>query len=142
MSDFTGDFAGMRLLQANLAKLAGVPSQVAGDAAEGIRSAIAAEFEGGQDPYGRSWEALAEATINKGRRPPPLTDTGDMSNVVVRPAAGAGITIEFGPGYSGFHQAGTRNMPARKPLPDAGFPSTWSAVISDATAARVQKAMR
>jgi hypothetical protein len=142
MSRFEGDFAKLGLLQANLAKLARVPSQVAGDASEGIRSEIEAEFEGGHDPYGKSWEALAESTIARGRRPPPLTDSGDMAAVDVHPTSGAGIAIEFGPEYSGFHQTGTKNMPARKPLPEAGFPTSWSKAIADAATARVEKAMR
>lgn len=142
MSKFTGDLSKLGLLSANLSKLASVPSQIAKDAAEGIRSAIEQEFEAGQDPYGRSWAALEQATIDKGRRPPPLTDSGDMSNVEVTPSAGAGISIEFGAEYAGFHQTGTRRMVARPPLPVGGFPKTWSDAISDAAAARVEKAMR
>ena len=141
VSKFTGDFSKMGLLKANLEKLAHVPSQIAGDASEGIRNEILAEFEAGQDPYGKAWEDLAEATIYKGRTPTPLTDSGDMANVEVRPSSGAGIEIEFGPEYSGFHQTGTRNMPARKPLPDAGFPASWAKAIGDAAAKRVEKAM-
>ena len=142
MSKFTGDFSKLGLLQANLAKLARVPSQVASGAADGIRDAIVDEFAAGQDPYGREWEALAEATLLKGRRPPPLTDSGDMADVTVRPSSGAGIEISFEPEYSGFHQTGTRNMPARKPLPDAGFPKTWSDAIAAAATSSVEKAMR
>ena len=142
MSKFTGDFSKLGLLQANLAKLASVPSQTTRDAAEGIRSEIVAEFDGGHDPYGRSWASLEQATLDKGRGPPPLTDSGDMADVDVRPTAGAGIAIEFGAEYAGFHQAGTRFMVARQPLPAAGFPASWSKVIADAATARVEKAMR
>ncbi len=142
MSGFTGDFSKLGLVQANLAKLAAIPSQIAGEVSEGIRSQISAEFEGGHDPYERSWEALAASTIARGRHAPPLTDSGDMANVTVAPTSGAGISIQFGPEYSGFHQTGTKNMPARKPLPDAGFPAAWSKIIADAATARIEKAMR
>lgn len=142
MSRFEGDFDKLGLLKANLARLARVPSQTAADAAEGIRSAIQDEFSAGQDPYGRSWEALEQATLDKGRFPPPLTDSGEMADVDVHPTSGAGIAIEFGPEYSGFHQVGTRRMVARPPLPVGGFPSTWSKVIADAAEKAVEKAMR
>lgn len=141
MSKFTGDFNKLGLLQANLEKLARVPSQIATDASEDIRSAIVAEFEAGQDPYGHAWEELQEATLLKGRFPPPLTESGDMADVDVHPTAGSGIAIEFAPEYSGFHQVGTKYMVARPPLPIAGFPSSWSKAISDAARARVEKAM-
>ena len=141
MTAFKGDIGQLGLVGANLAKLASVPSQTAREAANGIREAIRQEFSEGQDPYGRSWAALAQATLDRGRTPPPLTDSGDMADVDVHPAAGAGIEIEFGPEYAGFHQTGTRNMPARPPLPTGGFPTTWAKVISDAAAKQFRKAV-
>lgn len=142
MSAFTGDLSQLGLLSANLAKLARVPSQVAGDASEGITQEIRSEFDAGTDPYGRAWAALKAATLAKGRTPPPLTDSeATIDSLEVKPSAGAGITIEFGTDYVGFHQVGTVNMQARPPLPTGGFPSSWSKVISDATSARVEKAM-
>jgi phage gpG-like protein len=143
MSRFTGDISKLGLVSANLAKLASVPSQVAGDASEGIAQEIRNEFDAGTDPYGRAWAALQAATLAKGRTPPPLTDSGDtIDSLEVKPSAGAGITIEFGTEYAGFHQVGTVDMVARPPLPIGGFPSSWSKVISDAASARIEKAMR
>ncbi len=140
---FTGDFKKLGLLQASMARLAKVPSQLAGDVTEKIADEIRAEFAAGQDPYGRAWAALSQATLTRGRFAPPLTDTGDtIDSLEVKPMAGAGVSISFGTEYAGFHQTGTKNMPARQPLPTAGFPSSWSKILSEAAEKKVAEALR
>lgn len=143
MSAFTGDFSKLGLLQENLRKLASVPSRIAADVAPQIADEIRAEFAAGQDPYGKSWEKLAAATIAKGRHAPPLTDSSDtIDSLEVKPSQGAGVDISFGTEYAGFHQTGTKNMPARPPLPTGGFPPSWSKAIRAAGTKRFHEAMR
>lgn len=138
---FTGSLKGLGQLERNLGKLAGVPAQIAGDASDSIAELIDEEFEAGNDPYGRPWAALAQATLDKGRGPPPLTDTEAMrESVVVAPMQGAGISITIDhPG--GVHQTGARkgawSMPARPVLPDATFPATWKKALDTAAQARL-----
>jgi phage gpG-like protein len=143
VSSFTGDFGKLGLLQVSVAKLAAVPSQIAPDVARGIEGEIREEFQAGTDPYHRPWAQLRPATLAKGRRPPPLTDTREMiGSLDVRPSQGAGVTVEFGAEYAGFHQVGTKDMVARPPLPTGGFPSTWSQIIRDAAAKKFSEATR
>lgn len=129
----TGDFAKLGLLKANLSRLSRVPAQTAAAVSTDIAVEIEKEFDAGQDPYGRAWEALRPATLRRGRRPPPLTDTGHLrSSVRVAPTAGAGIAIVIGAEYARFHQTGTVNMAARPILPAGGFPASWSQAIKRA----------
>jgi phage gpG-like protein len=51
---------------------------------------------------------------------------------------GKSIEIENTTPYMGYHQTGTRNMVARKMLPDRALPPQWRAAI-DRTARRVLK---
>lgn len=135
----TGDFAKMGRLRENLGKLASVPSQVATDASVRIAESIEQEFASGQDPYGNRWEALKPATLRRGRRPPPLTDTGAMRDSVrVVPTAGAGISITID-SPANIHQTGSKDMASRPILPNRGFPATWSGAIRDATQARIKE---
>ncbi len=135
----SGDFAKMGRLRSNIGKLAEVPSQVAKDASTKIAAAIEQEFVAGQDPYGKSWAALKPATLRKGRRAPPLSDTHAMrDSVKVAPMPGAGISITIDE-PANIHQGGSKWMAARPILPSAGFPATWSAAIRDATQARIRE---
>lgn len=115
-----------------------IPSQVATGASKGIAEQIDAQFDAGVDPYGEPWAPLADATIERGRFPPPLTDDGDLRrSVEVKPLPGAGISVTFDdPGVH--HQYGYRNartggmVPARPIFPNKGMPDTWKREISDA----------
>ena len=117
-----------------LRKLSEVPAQVARGAADAIAAQVQEDFDAGLDPYGEPWEPLAEATLAKGRTPPPLTDTGAMrASVDVRPGSGAGITFTIDD-PAVHHQYGTVNMPARPMFPNqASLPDTWSRAIADAS---------
>lgn len=120
-------------LAASIRKLAEVPAQVAKGASEAIAQQIQDDFAAGLDPYGNAWEPLAEATLDKGRTPPPLTDTGAMrDSVSVTPMAGAGISITIDD-PAVHHQYGTINMPARPVFPNQReLPDTWQRAIADA----------
>ena len=113
-------------------KLSKVPSQVAKDGSVAIRKLMVDQFRAGTDAYGRAWAPLRPATLDKGRSPPPLTDSGVMANVVARPSSGAGITITLGADYSRYHQTGTSRMVARPIFPDRQLPATWVRALSDA----------
>lgn len=127
-----------------MARLARVPSQTAGRAAPAIAHLIDQEFTTGRDPYGRAWAPLKQSTLAKGRRPPPLTDTGAMrAGVDVKPMQGAGIAITFANAVPAvFHQGGTRKMVARPPLPGGTFPATWARALETAGTAEITKTVR
>jgi len=128
----------------NLGELSTVPSRVAKAAAAIIAQRIAEQFDNGADPYGRSWSPLRPATLAKGRRPPPLTDSGTMrSSVRVVPLRGAGIEITIGAPYAHFHQTGTKHMVERSILPDGSeLPEEWDDAIEQATTEAVARAMK
>ncbi len=124
-----GSFAN---LQKMIRSLASVPSQVAKGASDGIALAIQAEFDAGADPFGNAWEPLEQATIDKGRSPPPLTDTRDMrDHIEVKPLQGAGIGVTI-PDPGVHHQYGTKFMVARPIFPDR-MPDTWQRAIADSS---------
>ena len=87
----------------------------------------------GADPYGETWAPLAPATLAKGRTPPPLTDTGAMRESL-RVAVTETAIVASLENPAGYHQDGTRYMPARPVLPDyaRGLPDAWRASITDA----------
>ncbi len=125
--------AALNRIAKSLRQLSRVPSQAASGAAPEIRKLLVQQFLTGTDPYGGRWASLSQATLDKGRSPPPLTDSGAMATLDVQPSQGAGITITLGADYSRFHQTGTRYMPARPILPDQrGLPATWRRAIQDA----------
>jgi hypothetical protein len=119
-------------LQKMIRSLASVPSQIARDASAGIAREIQAEFDAGVNPFGSPWAALKQATLDKGRTPPPLTDTGEMRHgIEVKPLRGAGIGVTI-PDPGVHHQYGTKYMAARPIFPDR-MPDTWQRAIADAS---------
>jgi hypothetical protein len=133
MSAWAGDISELGRLVEHLETLAEVPSRAAARASRSIARAIQGEFRDGVDPYGRPWEPLAESTLDKGRTPPPMTDTGALRDGIrVRPMAGAGIAITSDAEYLGFHQ-GTgsprANVPPRHVLPEGPLPEAWARAI-------------
>jgi len=128
----TAGAAALATITRALNELATVPSKAAPFAAEAIEQLIQKEFDDGANPYGAAWAPLAPATVARGRSAPPLTDTGELRNVSVTAAQGAGIRIELGESYGAFHQVGTGRMPARPILPTGPLPAEWSAAIDRA----------
>lgn len=128
-------------LEQTIAKLVEIPRKIAEDVVPEINRLIQKQFDDGQDPYGRPWAPLKKATIDRGRKPPPLTDTRKLRNgtkVYVLRANYAGLRIVVGESYGYFHQVGTKNMAARRILPSAGMPSTWKQAF-DNSAKRVAR---
>ena len=129
---FTGDFAAMRHLADRIGDLAQVPSRASKAVAERLNDLVADEYASGSDPYGEPWAPLMDATLDKGRSPPPLTASGDMAGgTLARPMRGKGVAFTV-PDPGGFHQGGTVNMEAREILP-AGeeLPPPWSKAIEE-----------
>ena len=120
--------------------LASVPTRAALRAAPGIRDLVENMFASGSDAYGEAWAPLAPSTLARGRRPPPLTDTGAMRGAVgVVPMAGvAGVLVSI-PHPAGVHQTGSRRMPARQLMPSKGLPQSWREVLVDAVTGAVRE---
>jgi hypothetical protein len=136
----TGDFAGLKQLENNLRRLAEIPSQAAKQSVEGLRKAIAESYATGKNPNKRPWAPLMPSTVARGRKPPPLTDTGDMrSTTEVKALPGAGVAITFGVPYAVFHHTGTKNMSARPVAPTGSFPASWNEILRSAVDAAVQR---
>lgn len=113
-----------------LRDLTKVPSRAAVSASQKIRRLITEEFNRGEDPYGNAWTPLKPATLARGRRPPPLTDTGRLRRSIrVFPMAKSGIQVTIGAPYAAFHQRGTSRMASRPILPKHGLPKKWFAAI-------------
>jgi phage gpG-like protein len=142
-----GDISRMGKLADNLGKLAAVPSRVARPVAKAIHEDIEDSFDRGVDPYGEAWEELKQSTIDKGRSPPPLTDTWKMrKSCQVFPTSGGGIQITIDHPAQ-VHQTGGENparnwsMAARPILPGRGFPEQWKNIIDDAIAEEINGTM-
>lgn len=140
-----GDISRMGRLAENIGKLAGVPSRASRRVAQELRPLIQEQFDEGADPYGRSWKPLAPSTIDRGRFPPPLTDTGEMRDGIrVQPMRGAGVSITI-PHPAQCHQTGwigpQGTGPARPILPGRGMPPRWQEVIDVAILDEIREAV-
>lgn len=122
-----GDASELRSLIAALESPRKVLKLVARAMAEEAIELTREGFSRESDPNGKGW-----APTQRGGRI--LQDTGRLRNsfrVMHVNARGfqIGTTVE----YSGYHQAGTRRMPARKQLPDKGrLPRKWKARLGEA----------
>lgn len=133
--------AELALLRANLNRLARVPAVVSRDAARGIKNQIDMDTSSGLDCYGKPFAPLKPSTLAKGRRPPPMVDTGaSLEQTSVRPLRGAGIAIVLGGAYE-HHLRRTANREARQVVPvRAGIPATWSRRVKQAEELAVKRA--
>lgn len=105
-----------------------IPSQAALFVAAEIEKQIQRDFDAGIDPTGRPWKPLAKATLQKGRTPPPLTDTYlGRSNVRANPMQGAGVRILSTVPYMSVHQKGSRKkkIPKRPFMPEKSLPRRY-----------------
>lgn len=126
-----------------LRQLARVPSKVAPEVARGIRADLMRRFALGQDPYGKAWAPLKLSTLRKGRRPPPLTDTGrGKRGIRFAPQSGAGIRITSSVGYMRHHMRATADRAARKFLPEGRLPAAWARLWEKALARRARETLR
>lgn len=138
-----GDLSLMGQLVERIADLASTPSRAAKEVSRELTILIDQEFDEGEDPYGTPWKSLAPATEDKGRFPPPLTDTRAMRDSLrVKPMRGAGVSITIAhpaaphqTGWSGKQGTG----PARPILPDREMPPEWEAIIEAAIDREIHK---
>ena len=114
-----------------LAQLDQLPRRTATLAAPAITRELQKEFAQGRDAHGRKWKRLATG------KPSHLTESGKLrrgTRAAAMPGNSRGIRILFGTRarIAGFHQLGTKNMPARRILPDKGMPASWKAALERA----------
>ena len=147
--DAAGAIAKIGLLRASLEKLARVPRRTAVIAAPLIDKEIKAEFDAGRDPYGKPWADLRPATLARGRRPPPLTDSRDLrdnTKAIVLSGGRAGIHVVIGAAYGYFAQVGFRvgktRVPPRRILPAFGLPKAWLDILADSAERAAREAMK
>jgi hypothetical protein len=141
LMDATAAVNAMRSAAISLRALSRVPAQAAEDASRELEAVLREQHGEEVDPYGNPWAPLAESTIKrKGGDTRILRRTDTMlDELSIRPSPGAGLTLTFGAPYAAFHQVGTKDMPARRLLPIAAMPKTWSDAIKRALDARFQK---
>ena len=141
---FLGDLAALGSLADHVRRLASVPARAAVKVQFALEDLVLGEFEAGHDPYGTPWAALSETTIDRGRFPPPLTDTSQMKDSFhatprsTSGSGGSGIELSIDhparphqTGWSGPRGRG----PARPIFPTGEFPAAWSDRIGEAVAA-------
>jgi len=131
-------------LRATLNRLAReVPSRIARRGAQGITNQIHRDTSSGLDCYGRPFVPLAVATIRRGRRPPPMVDTGaSLDGTSARPLRGAGIAIVLGGAYQ-HHLRASGTRPAREVLPVRGpMPASWRRRLDAAADNEMKAALR
>lgn len=124
----------------SLRQLGGVPSRVAGPFASYATKRLREQWARKATAYGEGWAPYAPASIRRGRGPL-MVETGAMrAGTLARTMGKAGIALESGhTSILHFHMSGTRYMPARKTLPDAGLPSQWMAELKRLTVAEFRR---
>ena len=143
-----GSIEDMGQLADRIADLAEVPARASKAVSFEIEGFLQEEFDAGRDPYGSAWVPLAEATLAKGRTPPPLTDTGALRDGLrVRPLRGAGIAITSDEAYAAPHQTGwsgpVGDGPARPILPALSeLPEEWTEAIDEVVAKEFRNGLR
>lgn len=118
MVRISGDFDRLDDLIAKARTLASPAFQEAtlANLAEAARTEIVLGFAGGRDPYGNRWEPL-KATRGRRVGGQPLRDTGRLQNSFNVQKTATGIVVRSGVSYAGYHQYGTRRIPARSMVP-------------------------
>lgn len=146
-----GDISAMGELARRAEDLAQIPARASQRVADSLRAAVQDEFYDGADPYGTAWEPLAESTIDKGRTPPPLTDTGAMRGSLNSYARASGGSLSGGVAITIDHPAAPHQTgwsgpqgegPARPIFPTREMPHKWEQIIGAAVAAEIQEASR
>jgi len=136
-------------LEKVLDRLIDLPRKVAAEAKPEIDRLLRQQFRQGVDPYGKPWAPLRPATLDTGRRPPPLSASGLLrsgTKVMLGGGNRAGLRIQVGAPYGYFHQVGFRNARTERPvkprriLPQFGMPRAWSAALHRAASRIARRA--
>jgi phage virion morphogenesis protein len=95
------------------------PSPAMQGMAEDIRGEVDLAFSEGRSPAGERWEPLQPATIAQrpGNSSQPLRDTGRLANSIMAAFGSDYAVVGTNVEYAGFHQLGTRDIPARPYIP-------------------------
>lgn len=114
-----------------LGQLDSLPRRVAEIAAPAITAQLQKEYARGADAHGRKWKRLATGKASH------LTQSSRLqrgTRAAPMPGKSRGIRILFGSRarIAAFHQLGTKNMPARRILPDKGMPASWAMALQRA----------
>lgn len=102
--------------------------------ADGATALARQGFRQGRSPEGATW-----APTRAGN--PPLRRTGALERAVQARDTGSGFSFSV-PSPGGFHQSGTRRMPARPFLPVRGLPVRWLARLRDAALGAIARLFR
>lgn len=115
------------------------PGRIRQAAAGAIRDTVEIlideRFEARAAPDGARWDARKPPTGTW----PLLEKSGRMRKEYHISATATGVAVTSNTPYAGFHQTGTKNMPARRVLPEAGLPQTWRDQIDEAVAAELER---
>lgn len=130
---FKGDLGALDALAKALQGAPEIVNDVAAESVAELRHAVDSQFTLGTDPYGNAWAELAPRTLAKGRKPPPLTDTGKMRESLQVSVTESAIRFSIDDPAT-YHQKGGVHLPQRKIFPGESdpMPPAWEAAISDA----------
>ena len=86
--------------------------------ATSLREKLEGEFNTSTGPDGSAWASYTPGSIRRGRRPPvSLVESFRMLNSMTVSPTGQGVYVQFA-SPAGHHHYGTRNMEARRIVPD------------------------
>jgi phage gpG-like protein len=139
--EFQFPMAKLEKLHRVLAQLDQLPRRVAEIAAPAITIELQKQFAQGRDPHGRKWRKLATGKASH------LEESGKLrskTRAAPMPGGRRGVRILFGSRarIAGFHQTGTKRMPARRILPDKGMPASWAMALTRAHRQAFQQIVR
>lgn len=130
-----GGFGALQQFERRLGSVAKSGARASSKALAGEATALARQgFKQGRSPEGAAW-----APTKAGNQP--LRRTGALERAVQARDTGSGFTFSV-PSPGGFHQGGTRRMPARPFLPARGLPARWLVRLRDAALGAIARFLR
>lgn len=131
-----GDFGVVDGWAKRVGNVAKVKRAILANVGEELIELVREGFDRQGDPYGSPWAP----TLRGGRI---LQDTGALRTGWHRKSLSSS-QVSIGPSvsYARYHQSGTRHMPARKMVPDAGLPAGWQRRVNKIAAEARKRALR
>jgi phage gpG-like protein len=138
-ASLTADLQQLDRLQAAIRRIKSTEFllELSRDIADYMIDQVHQEFLVSRDPYGQPWAPLKRPRAGLGG---PLLKTARLQNSIRARVSRKGVTLYSNRYYSSFQQTGTRNMPARKYLPDQ-LPDEWRAELERLAEDAVQRAL-